>query len=233
MVQSFSRDFVIPLDFLGSPAQSTPIQEGAFPSQSLQARQSLYRAGDPAAAVYWVMRGHLKLVRYNELGQERIVGLVGPGDVLGVGLLAGTMHHTDDAVALGNAQVMRIEAARVLPLMRSHPQVIEMLLAALAERIVGLEGQLELAMTSVEVRVAKTLLWLTERFGQAGAEGWSCIDLGLRQEELAALVGMTRPTLTHTLTLLREMAVLKGTRGTYWIRPRLLERYLEDLAWAA
>ena len=126
------------------------------------------------------MQGHLKLVRFNELGQERIVGLVEPGDVLGVGLLAGNMHHTDEAVALGDAQVMLIEAARMLPLMRSHPQVIEMLMAALAERIIGLEGQLELAMTSVEVRVVKTLLRLAGRFGQSDAEGWTRIDLGLR-----------------------------------------------------
>jgi CRP-like cAMP-binding protein len=63
--------------------------------------------------------------------------------------------------------------------------------------------------------------------------GWYEVDLGLKHEELAALVGITRPTLTHTLTGLRKRGFVVGTRGVYRVNPAKIKRQLEVLALAA
>ena len=55
------------------------------PTFSLSAGQRLYGAGESARALYWVVEGAFKLLKFNEFGQERVVGLVGPGGVLGLG----------------------------------------------------------------------------------------------------------------------------------------------------
>ena len=207
--------------------------EGLGLTRKLSREQRLFETGDSASALYLVLEGLLKLTRVNNFGEERLVGLAGPGDVLGLEGLSQVALHCEDASTLTQVQLRRFESAQIGELMRHHPTLTQVLLGAMATRSQDLLELLELSHASVSVKVSRALLWLAGRFGKQEVGGWYRLELGLRQEDLASLVGVQRPTLTHSLTELRGLGLLRGTRGAYWIDLKGLEGHLERLALAA
>src|SRR6202047_3145366 len=59
--------------------------------------QKIYSQGDPATSVMYVQKGGVKLSVVNEVGKEAVVAILGPGDFLGEGGMAG------QAVRMGTA----------------------------------------------------------------------------------------------------------------------------------
>ena len=51
--------------------------------------EKIYSQGDPASGVEYIQEGTVKLTVVNEVGKEAVVAILGPGDFLGEGCLAG------------------------------------------------------------------------------------------------------------------------------------------------
>src|SRR5437879_12958368 len=51
--------------------------------------QKIYAQGEPATSVMYIQTGGVKLSVVNEVGNEAVVGILGPGDFFGEGCLAG------------------------------------------------------------------------------------------------------------------------------------------------
>lgn len=100
------------------------------------------------------------------------------------------------------------------------PGVALSLVGTLAERLEQPEDQLETAASPVIVRLGRTLLRLIDRFGQPDGESSYWLEIDLRQEDLAALTGSTRVTITHTLGLLRKLGLVESTRGSYRVNAK-------------
>jgi CRP-like cAMP-binding protein len=57
----------------------------------------LFAQGDPAASVFYIQDGSVKLSVPSKAGKEAVVAMLGPGDFVGEGALAG------QAVRMGSA----------------------------------------------------------------------------------------------------------------------------------
>ncbi len=194
-----------------------------FPRRELSRGEVLYRAGDVADTVYRVEQGLVKLGIDLPNGKERIVGVAGPGDLIG-------------ALA-PHARVLR-EGAEAL-----SPRVVvgvvprdaagdfeEALFMAAGQQLARVTDALEDGELPVGARLARTLLRLGERFGQLSEEGVLWLTLPLTHEHLAAMVGAARETTTALLGGMRRSGVLQGTRGRYRFRPEALRAFATDAA---
>lgn len=74
-------------------------------------------------------------------------------------------------------------------------------------------------------RLARTLVRLAERFGQAAGDGTVRLSLPLTHDNLAALVGAARETTSTILSEMRVDGVLHGTRGDYTFDLTILGDY--------
>ncbi|MGC2768146.1 MAG: cyclic nucleotide-binding domain-containing protein, partial [Candidatus Acidiferrum sp.] len=54
-----------------------------------RAKQTVFVQGDPAIQVMYIQEGGAKLTVVNKTGKEAVVAILGPGDFLGEGCLAG------------------------------------------------------------------------------------------------------------------------------------------------
>src|SRR5579863_10439722 len=54
-----------------------------------KAKETIFAQGDPAKDVLYIQEGGVKLTVVNESGREAVVAILGPGDFLGEGCLAG------------------------------------------------------------------------------------------------------------------------------------------------
>jgi CRP/FNR family transcriptional regulator, cyclic AMP receptor protein len=174
----------------------------------------LYRAGDPAAVAFAVDTGLLKLAIASPTGRERIVGVVGPGDVLGA-LSPVTTVYAETAEALSVSVAVRALDER-------RPDHADALADAAGVHLSRLQHALEDVDLPVAARLARALVRLGERFGQRADDGTVRLTLPLTHEHLAALIGAARETTTLTLSELRQRGLVEGTRGRYRFDPARL-----------
>ena len=196
----------------GSTARSLP--PGTSPvvlaTLELTRGDALYRRGDPASSVYRVEAGLLKLFLDTAAGRERIVGVAGPGDLIGA-VNAHAELSSENAEALSSNVKLSLLA-------NNGALSQEARLEALSRQQHQLLDSIEDGELPVPARLARTLARLAERFGQHRSDGQTRLTLPLTHDNLAAMIGAARETTSFTLAEMRRAGVLQGTRGIYTLR---------------
>jgi CRP/FNR family transcriptional regulator len=107
---------------------------------------------------------------------------------------------TATATALTDCSFASLAHDDLRPWLSGRPEVAEQLLRALAQRLRRTnEAMADLVFTDVAGRVAKALLDLADKFGEATDDGLR-VTHDLTQEELAQLVGASRETVNKALS---------------------------------
>ncbi len=192
----------------------------------------VFRTGDSCDQLTIVLGGMLKVVRQGAAGKDRILHLSGPGDILGSEFLEDGARYKADAVSASDEVVIcPISRAQFIQVAQELPHVALSLVGSLAAHLAHLEDQIESATAPVIVRLSGVLAWTARRFGSEETNGWVRIESELRHEDLAAMSGSSRVTVTHLLGRLRELGLVRGTRGHYQVRLADLEAMSEQLLW--
>ncbi len=80
-------------------------------STTFQAKQIIYRQGDPADGVYYIVAGKIQLTVVSEQGKEGVIAMLEPGEFFGEGCIAGQPFRMASASATAKSTVARIEKA--------------------------------------------------------------------------------------------------------------------------
>ncbi len=166
------------------------------------ARAVVVSQGEPANALFGIMRGRLKVVSSGPDGRDTVLGIMGQGEVFGeVALLdGGTRSATCTAVE--PCELMAIDREPFLELLEQSPGIAVKLLHVLSGRLRRLSQRSEdAAFLDVPSRLARSLLDLATRFGERprGTTSGIVITLKLSQQELGDLVGATRESVNKHL----------------------------------
>jgi CRP/FNR family cyclic AMP-dependent transcriptional regulator len=160
----------------------------------------LFREGDPGHALHVVVDGKVKICRSSPDGRENVVAILARGDLLGELSLFDAQPRGATATAVVDAELATLAEADFHAWLGEHPHVSYGLLRALAVRLRQTNEQMaDLVFTDVPGRIAKTVLGLAERFGEASEDGAVRVAHDLTQEELAQLVGASRETVNKAL----------------------------------
>ena len=181
----------------------------------------IVRRGDPADALFIVLKGTVKLKRATSKGTQ-VVALAGPGDLFGDRFLSEGAVFESDAVAAGDSVVCPIDREQLEQVARELPRVALVIAGVLAERLAELEARLEWALLPAAQKLARAFLDLAQRFGEAESE-WVRLEPPLTHEEIAGYAGLTRVTVTQLISFFKERGILEGGRGHYRLLPAALE----------
>jgi CRP-like cAMP-binding protein len=186
----------------------------------LGTREPLYHKGDPAAQVYVVVSGRLKVTSTSKEGDEVVLNLLDAGEVVGeLPLLVGGQR-TASVTALEPTELLVLERREFLRFLREHPDAAVELLAVLAERVVRLSEYVEdTVFLGVAARIAKKLLLLAEQFGDED-DASVRVALRLSQGELANFVGTSRETVNKQIRAWSEDGILDMESGSITIHKR-------------
>ena len=175
--------------------------------------QTIYQQGNPALGMHCINQGKVKLTKVGGDGKEHITRLARHGDVLGFRSLLGGGQYSTSAVALDDCVVCFVPRPDVLRLIQSNRQFSNTLLQLLAADLGNAEEQmLQLAYKPVRERLADALLLLRRTFDSA-AEPGQPYSIGISREDLAALVGTAKETVSRLLTEYKEAGII-ATRGS-------------------
>ncbi len=190
----------------------------SFSVRELRRRQDLFKQGDTEPLeIYVVLEGRLQVTRRTRTGQAR-ASLIGPGETIGELSVFDPGPRASTATALESLRAAALARETFLVWAVNRPYVAERLLRVLARRLRRSgDDALDLMFVDVGARTAKVLLDLAERFGQPHPQGIR-VDHGLKQEELAQLVGSSRETVNKLLREFSDRGWVDQVRGTVVLR---------------
>lgn len=171
----------------------------------------ILRPDDQARMVYVIKEGRVKISRYSPEGKEQILALLEPGDVFGeLSLVRST--EPVQVEAFEDTLVCGMQSEDFLALIRRQPEVALQVMKILAERLRAAEEEIaDLAFRDVPGRLASLLLRLAQAYGDVGPAGRR-LALRLTHQDMAAMIGSTRETVTAILNRFRDDGLITVDR---------------------
>jgi CRP/FNR family cyclic AMP-dependent transcriptional regulator len=162
-------------------------------SVSLDAEQTLFLAGDKGDGCYRVEEGLLKASVGAPNGSERILGILGPGSVVGELSMIDGAPRSASVTALRDSKLYFVSQADFDAIGKSSPEIYRDVMKMLARRLRDTNDALAASsFLSVKGRVARALLNLAEAFGKDVGNGRILIRQKVNQSDMAAIAGIAR-----------------------------------------
>jgi CRP/FNR family cyclic AMP-dependent transcriptional regulator len=184
----------------GMPARTVRFATGAV----------VFAQGAQANSVFYVQEGGVKLSVLSSAGKEAVVAMLGPGDFLGEGCLAGQPVRMGTATAVIGTALLRIPKRAMVRMLHEHPAFSDRFLEHMLMRNIRIEEDLvDQLFNSSEKRLARTLLLLA-RYGK---EETPRVLPKLSQETLAEMVGTTRSRVNFFMNKFRKLGLIEYNGG--------------------
>ncbi|MBO9444997.1 Crp/Fnr family transcriptional regulator [Ruegeria sp. R14_0] len=183
--------------------------------RTFEAEESLYLYGDLANGVYAVLEGAVQITAPADDGQEFVVHRQGGGFWIGDLALFAEARRLVSVVATQTTRTLFFPSPRLDRLVDDNPDYIRDFYALSHENMqTALRIMANLAVTGTEKRLVLRLLHLDE--GTAKSDGWIVIS----QEELAAMVAVSQPTLHRNLHRLADAGLIELGYGRVRLKDR-------------
>src|SRR5204863_9146264 len=104
--------------------------------------QIVFAQGDLADAVFYILRGKVKVTVVSEQGKEAVVAMLGTNDFFGEGCLAGQAQRIATVATLTDSVIVRLEKAAIVRVIHQEPAFSEMFIAHLLGRTIRIEADL-------------------------------------------------------------------------------------------
>ena len=192
----------------------------------LEDGKALFRAGDVGDGCYRIKTGLVKVVVASQLGEERIISLLGPHAVVGELSMIDGGPRSASIVAISDCTLLFVSRDKFQKYVETHPEITSYLVRTLARRLRQADDALAAStFLSVRARLARALLNLAEYVGEK--TGGTEIELRLKisQGDLAAMAGIARENVSRTMSEWRKRGLVTRSCDYYCIKDaRALEQ---------
>ena len=187
--------------------------------------QLVFSQGDRADAIYYIQRGKVKLTVVSDSGKEAVIAILGAGNFLGEGCLAGRPLRLGTATAMSECSIIRLEKLATIRVLHDEPAFSNLFVAYLLTRNMRIEDDLVRQLfNSSEKRLARLLLLLAN-FGKESKP--EPVIAKISQETLAEMIGTTRSRVSFFMNKFRKLGFIEYN-GELHIHSSLLNIVLHD-----
>jgi CRP-like cAMP-binding protein len=178
---------------------------------SYQPNELIFARGDPAAGIYLVIEGRVRLSVLSADGRLLSFNHAGVGSIFGEIATLDGGSRTADATALTASRTMVLDRSHLLEVLDQNPSAARAAIAFVCARLRATSEQVEaIALHPIEVRLARFLLTaITFRNAAVATTGFASLDIGTSQTELAQLLGASRQKINAALADLEERGAIK------------------------
>jgi len=211
--------------FSGVPADLLDRHEARASWLTAEAGQLLLNFEDPAADVFFVHSGSVRIAVQTQGGQELILQDLSAGGFFGEMAAIDGAPRSASVAALHRSQICRLPGAVFVEILAASPALARRLMQLLTARIREANARrLELTSLDIRHRLYAELLRLA---GPAGADGSRIISPPPVQQILAQRIGARREPISREFARLLREGVLARTRGALVLRkPSVIETAL-------
>jgi CRP/FNR family transcriptional regulator, cyclic AMP receptor protein len=174
-------------------------------------KETIFSQGDPGINVFYIQKGGVRLSVVNQSGKEAVVAVLGPGDFLGEGCLAGQPLRMATATAIAPTTALVIEKKEMTRVLHAEHEFSDRFISFMLARNIRIEEDLvDQLFNSSEKRLARTLLLLA-RYGKE--DKLQRVLPKVSQEMLAEMVGTTRSRVNVFMNKFRKLGFIKYNGG--------------------
>jgi CRP/FNR family transcriptional regulator, cyclic AMP receptor protein len=183
--------------------------------------QIVQHRGDDADGFWIILQGQVKLGHYLKNGEMQVLVILGEKDSFGELACLGRFSRVVDAEAVGATEMLWITEQKFSQTLLSSPNLNREILAVLAQQLQeALDNLLVYRKLPAGLRLVRMLLLLCDGLHPP-------VNLALRQQEMAELVGVSRVSISKTLALLESEMLLERGYGRIIISdPIALKRWM-------
>ena len=174
---------------------------------------TLFHEGDTSDWIGLIVKGRVKISCFGADGRERLVAVVGPGELLGELSAIDGEPRSATATALEPLEAAVLTATEFVAFLEAHPQATLGILRSVIGRLRDSDKRrVELGALDTVGRVGRLIVELADRYGEPTEDGIVRIRLPLSQEELAGWAGASREAVVKALRKLRARGWIETGR---------------------
>ncbi len=189
----------------------------------------VYMPGDRANSVYFLKKGRIKLSVLSNSGKEIAIDIIQAGEMFGEFALIDESERSNMTQALDDVTILVFNKHDFVSLLKSQSNLALNYIRMVGDRRRRMEKKLsDITSKDVPARVCALLHELSAYATPAGGGHQSLIPL--MHQDVASLIGASRPTTTSILNDLMRRGFIELGRG--WIRIKSLtdlQRYISTL----
>lgn len=191
--------------------QTLPVTKNSYP-----ANQLVFLEGDPLDVVYRIEEGYVKMHRYLESGDERIIGILGPGDYIALlAVLQEEQNYIASAMTLTDTVLQAIQRNDVETAYNSNAMFKDHCIQCAITRTQFFQFQFtQSANPDVEDKILNTLNNLFKKFGDPFSQPRH-LELPFSKTVLANIIGIRRETLSRHLSAMQAKRMLMVEKNQY------------------
>ncbi len=165
-------------------------------------KEIIFHEGEPLKQLMVVRSGKVKLVKYNENGEEILTDILGHGDFYGGDTMFSDAKKTETGIAMGSCGICYINTSDLKELIYKEPDIGVKLLTYYCEIANSQRVTKEiLAIKNAKTRVSQFLLEMSRRHETS--------DLDLSQEDIANSISLTQETVSRKISQLKKEGLIK------------------------
>lgn len=166
----------------------------------------IFSEGTHLKGIFCVRTGNCKMTKLSSNGKDQIVRFVRDGELLGYRSVIGEEPTSLSVTALEDMSACFIAKEEIFEMLRSNPEfsldIFRTVSRDLKEATMSLT---DMAQKSVRERLAHTLLFLDERFGEDDEDA---IDVHLSREEIANVIGTATESAIRLLSEFKKEGLI-------------------------
>ncbi|AZE64425.1 cAMP-binding domain of CRP or a regulatory subunit of cAMP-dependent protein kinases [Pseudomonas synxantha] len=184
---------------------------GAARVRSLTAGQFLFKRGDPPCGLYAVLEGAVRISAVSAQGKEAVLSLVETPHWFGEICLFDNLPRTHDALATGACTLLQVPQAAMLDILEQQPMFWRDMALLMSHKLrLSLINIEQISLMPASVRLAHRLLMIAQGYGEIEPPRRV---LQLPQEDLAAMLGLSRQTINSLLKALEQQGIIGLSYG--------------------
>ncbi len=187
--------------------------ERSLVKRKFRAGQMIFHMGDEGGNLYIINKGKAKVTIPSESGDDLILDILTPGEIMGEISLIDGMPRSASVQAIEDTEVLCLYREDFLNLLKSRFNIVLHILKVLAQRLRNTDMMLaESHFLNITGRLAKKLMDLAHSFG---IEEEKTIRLSVRvtQRDLASMIGATRESVNKTMKIFKEEGIIGWHKG--------------------
>jgi len=182
----------------------------------------VYLADDPVTEVFLLTQGCVKKSQFSESGQEVVLRLAVPGEIISEPMLVSGGRHSSTVLAIQDSKALSWELANFDAALKCFPDLRKNVGRILENRLAELSRRYwEVSTKTASPRLANGLVYLVDQIGERVDNH---VEVRVSQETLGRMTGMNSFSVCRLLSKWRAEGIVRLRRETIEIHsvPHLL-----------
>lgn len=173
-------------------------------------RDVIFHQGEIGDTVHLIDKGRVLVEVSMARGDVAALSVRWPGEIIGELAVVGAGRRTARVTALEPTETLTLTQRMLAEFRAENPAVDRYFVEVLADKLMqSTEQMVDILFESVQTRVMRVLLRLVAAFDRGSLP----IVLGVRQADIAAMVGASRQSVNQSLKLAESSGVIRLRRG--------------------